>query len=298
VTVDQAGHVIYRGRQFVRVTGERRTTIDPGKVAALVGEFQRIRFYELQSIYTAPVSDLAATRISLNLDGASKRITDILGAPAALQELERQIDEVTNTRHWVYLDPAAIREIQASAKPMAQATLDSELLRSVWRDDVETAQALIAAGASPNSETAKRTPLSGVESAAMVRMLVAAGAVVDLPDDSGGTALGEAAAYQDVEVVEALLKAGAKVDGLAGSKWPPLIAAAGEGRTATVEVLLKAGANPRARTESGETALDEANGTCQRIASLSAGIPAGLVPLVTSDDCRKIVALLKAALAK
>jgi hypothetical protein len=98
VTVDEAGNVIYR-EQFVCVTSEQRTTIDRGKVAALVAEFQRIGFSNLPSTYTARnVTDLPTTYVSINLDGVSKRITDYLGAPAALSQLETQIDEATNTQ--------------------------------------------------------------------------------------------------------------------------------------------------------------------------------------------------------
>jgi hypothetical protein len=92
----------------------------------------------------------------------------------------------------VYLDPPAIKEIQASGKPMTQAALDSELEQSVWRDDLETAQALFTAGASPNGETTRRIPLFGVRSAAMLRVLVAAGASLDSLDNGGATALVQA----------------------------------------------------------------------------------------------------------
>jgi hypothetical protein len=298
VTVDETGSVVYRGQRFVRVTGEQRTTIAPATVTALVTEFRRILFFNLQSTYTANVTDGPTTYVSIDLDGVSKRVTDYMGAPAALRQLEKQIDDVTNTRHWVYLDPPAIKEIQASAKPMSQVTLDSELEQSVSRDDVETAQALIAAGASAIGEPGKRTPLFRVRSVAMVHALVAAGANVDSLDAGGTTALVQAAEYQDIDIVDALLKAGAKVDGPEGLRMTPLIRAAGAGKAATVEMLLKAGADPRARDASGKTALDWAGGPCQMTASLSARMRADLTPVVTINDCDTVMALLKGALAK
>jgi hypothetical protein len=45
VTLDGDGNVVYQGREFVRVTGEHRTKIDPAKVDDLVREFQRIGFF-------------------------------------------------------------------------------------------------------------------------------------------------------------------------------------------------------------------------------------------------------------
>ena len=296
VTVDEKGNVIYRGQEYVRVKGEQRTQIDPARIAALVAEFQRIKFFDLQAVYTANVTDNPTTYVSISLDGVSKRVTDYFSAPAALRQLEQQIDEVTNTRHWVYLDPPVVKEIQESAAPMPQATLDAELQQAIGRDDIETVQALLDTGASARGD--QGPSLRSARSAAMVRLLVAAGAPVDPPAGRRVTPLMQAAAYADVSVVEALLKAGARADGGEGWTTTPLIQAAAEGRVATVEALLTAGANPRARDASFKTAMDQATGNCQIRASLSARTPAGFVPLVTADDCRKIIALLQAALAK
>lgn len=296
VSVDQAGHVIYSGLHNVRVSGEQRATIAPAKVAALVAEIQRIRFFELKPVYTADVTDLPTTYVTVTLDGVSKRVTDYINAPEALRQLEKQIDAMTNSRRWVYVDPAVIKELQASDTPMSPDTLSSELSGAVSRDDLETSSALIAAGAYVKTTMRGKSPLLNVRSAAMVRLLVAAGAPVDSADNQGATALARAAAFQSAEVVEALLKAGASVDGV--GPRVPLIWAAGNGNVTTVQLLLKAGANPRARNEQGGTALDEANRSCPTMARISETTPAGFSMKVTADDCLRVAGLLQAALIK
>lgn len=303
VTVNQDGDVTYKGGRFVRVGGEQRARVDPASVLALANEFLRIGFFELKSVYRADVTDLPTTYIGINVDGRAARITDYVGAPPELRRLERHVDEVTNSRHWVSLDPAALRDMQRSGNPLSLTQLNDELINALARDDVETASALIDAGANANGDGRPRPPLFSAASAATVRLLVRAGAVVDRPDASGGTPLNWAARVAEAAVVAALLEAGARVDGLEGAKSTPLINAATAGRASSVEILLKAGANPRARTAGGLTALDfasnKSNG-CLGQATLYARAPkgmlSGLVPTV--EGCRQIIALLEAALAK
>jgi ankyrin repeat protein len=163
----------------------------------------------------------------------------------------------------------------------SQADGTTELHQAAYRDDLETAQRLIRAGA--DVKAANRygmTPLSlactngnaamielllksgaepnaalpGGETALMtasrtgkadaVKVLLAHGADVNAQESKRGqTALMWAAADGNVDVVETLLKAGADLNARLGSGFTALLFAAREGRIGAVKALLKAGAD-------------------------------------------------------
>jgi hypothetical protein len=109
VTIDATGNVTYEGVKFVRVEGRQNARISPSRVAALLETAERIGFFGLQDQYRTVrnpdgtvtiVSDLPTTFVTITRGGRSKRVENYLGAPAALKELEQQIDDAAGTRQW------------------------------------------------------------------------------------------------------------------------------------------------------------------------------------------------------
>jgi ankyrin repeat protein len=87
--------------------------------------------------------------------------------------------------------------------------------------------------------------------AALVRVLLAAGAEVDARDAGGSTALYPAAAYRCLDCVRQLLAAGAFVSArCAGGRTPLHVA-----RAAAIPVLIEAGADTAARDDEGNVPL-------------------------------------------
>ena len=110
VTIDARGNVIYEGRKFVAVSGRRTGRIPVARVAAILATADRIGFFELRDHYRTVrgpdgsetvVTDLPTTIVTITRAGVTKRVEDYYGAPRALQELERQIDEAAGTSQWV-----------------------------------------------------------------------------------------------------------------------------------------------------------------------------------------------------
>lgn len=105
VSIDGDGAVIYTGRRFVGVTGERHGQASRADVQALLQAFDAARFESLNDAYRAHVTDLPSQIITLTRNGHTKRVLDYAGPsagmPAAVRELELQIDRVANTAQWV-----------------------------------------------------------------------------------------------------------------------------------------------------------------------------------------------------
>ncbi len=97
------GTVRYRGNQYVAVEGQRGGRIDPDDFAALVDEFERIGYFNLDDEYPCLATDVPTFVTSITTAGRSKRVVHcfISDAPQELQELEDLIDEVTGSTQWI-----------------------------------------------------------------------------------------------------------------------------------------------------------------------------------------------------
>ena len=131
---------------------------------------------------------------------------------------------------------------------------------AVYRDDLDTADALIRAGA--KVEAANRygvTPLSLAcvnGNARMIEMLLKAGADVNAELPEGETALMTASRTENLAAVQVLLAHGA--DANARERWRGQTAvmwAAAEGQAEVVQALVERGADIHARSNAGFTAL-------------------------------------------
>jgi hypothetical protein len=105
------GTIIYRGFNFVNVTGERKSHIDPAIVTELVAEFYRKGFFNLSDRYEmGEKTCLSATTsqpyvsVSIMVNSTSKTVSDYMGCstvPSQLRYLEDRIDNVTNSSQWI-----------------------------------------------------------------------------------------------------------------------------------------------------------------------------------------------------
>ena len=110
VTIDAHGEVTYVGEKFVRVVGRQTAHIDPSVVAKLLARADSIRFFDLHEAYrviqnpdgsSTTVTDLPTTIVGVTANARSKRVEDYVGAPDALKEFEREIDEAAGTKRWI-----------------------------------------------------------------------------------------------------------------------------------------------------------------------------------------------------
>jgi hypothetical protein len=104
VTIYGSGKVVYRGDKNVRVAEERTITISPDKVAKLVEEFDKAKFFNLKDSYEGGPTDGTSATTSIKLNGKTKTIKDYHPAPDSpptLVELENIIDRTVNSSQWI-----------------------------------------------------------------------------------------------------------------------------------------------------------------------------------------------------
>jgi hypothetical protein len=101
------GQVIYRGLEYVNVTGEETSSIPVDSVRELVNEFSNSGYFNLNDRYDqVDRTDQATVVTSISTDGKSKSIYDYQGTHLLpellkLRQLENMIDQVTNSSQWV-----------------------------------------------------------------------------------------------------------------------------------------------------------------------------------------------------
>lgn len=301
VSIDAKGTVIYEGGKFVRVQGRQTDRIAVSRVAALLETAERIRFFELRSHYRAirkpdgtetTITDMPTTFVTITSGGRSRRVEDYYGAPAALQEFERQIDETARTKRWIRIDEQTLQElVRGGWVPSLQER--SELLRNALQyDEVAVVKALLDIGADANDPD---PPLMMARSAAAARALIEAGANPSARSRIGATPLGRAAMFLPAEVTDVLIKAGAPVGQPDGDGRTPLWYAACDGNLAVVKLLVGAGADPGVHAD-GKSALECAQHARDNARLRRPPPPDGKPPIVTDYD--GVISSLQQALAK
>ena len=149
-----------------------------------------------------------------------------------------------------YFGPTAESKVKAlteAAEKGDLAALEAALQRNVWVDVVDPRDGGTALHAAARLETS-----------ALLRRLLDAGASAEVYDLSSRTPLMIASGRSDIDGVRALLERGADPSAMDESGWTPLRRAAESARLDVVELLLEAGADPLAQGPHGWTPLHTA----------------------------------------
>ena len=103
IVIHGDGKVLYEGRRYVAEKGKRQGRISAQQVKALFLEFDGIGFFSLQDRYDAIAADGAVTKTSIEASGRSKQVVNChpSRAPDGLYNLEKTIDEISNSSRWV-----------------------------------------------------------------------------------------------------------------------------------------------------------------------------------------------------
>lgn len=97
------GKILYEGRRYVATKGKKQGRISTSHVKKLLAEFDRIGFSSLKDRYDAIATDGAVTKTFIMAAGRSKQVANChpSRAPEGLYNLEKMIDEISNSKRWV-----------------------------------------------------------------------------------------------------------------------------------------------------------------------------------------------------
>jgi hypothetical protein len=111
VTLERTGAVIFEGRRFVADTGTHTASIPAARADSLFRALDAAGWFTLADRYTMGepgcehfATDLPSVITEVRMGGRVKRVEHDHGcrdAPAALDELERRIDQATGVGKWV-----------------------------------------------------------------------------------------------------------------------------------------------------------------------------------------------------
>ena len=100
LTVYSDGKVEYEGKDFVKEKGARRSKISEKDFRKLMKKVEEIGFFEFKDRYDGRITDLPTRITTVTKGDGSKTVRNYYGGPESLSDLERLIDEVTNSAQW------------------------------------------------------------------------------------------------------------------------------------------------------------------------------------------------------
>ncbi len=99
------GLVKYKGKNFVKRTGEYVMELDKSKMLTFVNKARAISYMQLNDTYdNKSVTDLPSTTTSIVIDGIRKKVYKRFGAPKELNEFERLFDDLLNSEKWIKVE--------------------------------------------------------------------------------------------------------------------------------------------------------------------------------------------------
>jgi ankyrin repeat protein len=144
--------IVFEGGGYVVAHGRHIDGADAVEVRKLAKRFIAADFYSMDSSYVASVTDNPTYTLSIVIDGIAKKVEDYVGEwvgmPAAISELEDEVDAFARTDRWINGGDGLVQALQAEKFNFqtfqAQVMLKEAATRGKW----ETVQGLLEAGVS------------------------------------------------------------------------------------------------------------------------------------------------------
>lgn len=86
------GDVTFKGKMFVDFIGLYKSTISNSEIETIKNKIVEVNFFELDSLYDSPATDIPSCIIEVTLDNKSKKIIDRRYGPEELKDLEKIIE--------------------------------------------------------------------------------------------------------------------------------------------------------------------------------------------------------------
>ncbi len=96
-SIDGTGYAKFNGKRNVEKIGEWTRTLPPEETSLLFQSFETSKFWDFEEEYTGSVTDMPTTWITFSHQGKTKTIKDYYGAPEALKNLEKMVEDIAET---------------------------------------------------------------------------------------------------------------------------------------------------------------------------------------------------------
>lgn len=100
ITINGDGSALYEGEKFTDKVGKYRKQLKEREINTLFNKFECANFFDFQSEYTEPVTDLPTKYLTFEHRGFKKTVKDYYGAPEELKTLEKLVEQVINSEGW------------------------------------------------------------------------------------------------------------------------------------------------------------------------------------------------------
>jgi hypothetical protein len=101
VAIYPDGTLTWEGIANTRPLTHKNAKISPETILQLQDKARSIDFLKLDAAYPPdPIADAQATIVYMELDGKTKQVSDIFGAPKGLKELEKMFEDLIKKQGW------------------------------------------------------------------------------------------------------------------------------------------------------------------------------------------------------
>jgi hypothetical protein len=101
VSIYEDGTIEWEGYYYTQPLGKKTGKVSAEVIKKLQDKARAIDFMKMQDSYPLEIiADAQATIVYMALDGRSKQVADVFGAPAGLKELQKLFDDVIKKQGW------------------------------------------------------------------------------------------------------------------------------------------------------------------------------------------------------
>jgi hypothetical protein len=90
----------YKGEMNVKKIGEYEKEITEQELINFISAFEKYHFFELKDNYASPATDHPSKVTTYTVDGKTKKVDDMQGAPSDLKALEKILEDFADSEGW------------------------------------------------------------------------------------------------------------------------------------------------------------------------------------------------------
>ena len=97
ISIYSDGLIMYNGTRFVKRLGCFKSKITSSQIDFIKSELRKISFFDLDSEYISPITDIPSVITEVTLDGFTHRVRDRLDGPRFLKDFYKRLDATVDS---------------------------------------------------------------------------------------------------------------------------------------------------------------------------------------------------------